>query len=103
MTQDIFFSADEPFFAGHFPGRPVTPGVVLVDRAVAAARRLIGPGYVLRRIERVRFTGPVLPGDSVTLSLEERGEGAIGYSFAKEGAPCASGTLIFVREGATVI
>ena len=34
--------ADHPAFAGHFPGHPIVPGVVLLDRAVQMAQRLRG-------------------------------------------------------------
>ena len=103
MEVDILFGRNEPFFAGHFPGHPVVPGVMLLDRAVKEASKMAGDGFVLGSAEKVKFAGPVFPGDEVALSLERRSAGAFGYAFRKNGAVCASGTLCFVRKGATMV
>lgn len=92
---EIGFPADEPFFKGHFPGHPVTPGVMLIDRAVAAAENMLGHGLVLKGMRKVKFSNPVLPGESVRLELVQRGEGEVSYSYSKENVRVASGTLIF--------
>ena len=89
----LAFGAEEPFFKGHFPGHPVTPGVILIGKAVEAAERMIGRRIVLKSIRKVKFSHPVLPGETVDIRLERRGEGEITYRFSKAGALCASGTL----------
>lgn len=58
-----------PALDGHFPGRPVMPGVVLLDEVLAAAEREAGLAPPLR-LDRVKFTSPVLPGDTVTVLLD---------------------------------
>jgi 3-hydroxyacyl-[acyl-carrier-protein] dehydratase len=60
--------ADHPALPGHFPGRPVVPGVVLLDLAAEAARHAFGLGP-LRRIARAKFAVPVLPAQEVALRL----------------------------------
>lgn len=61
---------DEPVFAGHYPGRPIFPGVCLLDTALRSAR-MTGPSVAARpvEIEAARFTGMVVPGDVVTVDL----------------------------------
>ena len=90
---NLAFSAEEPFFKGHFPGYPVTPGVVLIGKAVEAAERMVGQRIVLKGIKKVKFSQPVLPGEMVDLRLERLGDDEIAYRFSKAGALCASGTL----------
>lgn len=69
---------NEPFFQGHFPGRPVMPGVLVIE-AMAQAVCLLAleteetePGavYLLAGVDKARFKRPVLPGDA--LELEAR-------------------------------
>ena len=95
METELQFSASEPFFQGHFPGRPVVSGVILIDKAVAAARKMLGRDAVLEGIGKVKFSKSVLPGEIVRLSIELRSETDVGYSFLKDGTACASGVLRF--------
>ena len=95
METTLKFSSGEPFFKGHYPDFPVTPGVMLIDRAVAAAKRMLGGDFVLKGIRKVKFSNPVLPDEAVSLKVESRGEGEISYCFSKEGMLCASGILYF--------
>lgn len=78
-------TANEPFFAGHFPGRPIMPGVLIVEAlaqtaAVLAAHSLGGEGQAqpvyFMSISEAKFRRPVLPGHC--LALEVRVEKARG-------------------------
>lgn len=70
---------NEPFFPGHFPGRPLMPGVLICEALVQAGGLLgsltdngvpTGTGIVLAGIERARFRRPVEPGDCLVLEVE---------------------------------
>ena len=59
---------DHPSLAGHFPGRPVVPGVVLLDEVLSL---LVGSPAGPVRLASVRFTSPVLPGQEVAVEWSE--------------------------------
>ena len=72
-------SANEPFFQGHFPGRPLMPGVLVCEALVQAGGLLAccstdgvpeGRGVVLVGLEHVRFRRRVVPGDQLRLEVE---------------------------------
>ena len=67
-------TANEPFFAGHFPGRPVMPGVLIVEALAQTAGVLMGEASGLipmfMGIDKARFRRPVKPGDQLRLEVE---------------------------------
>lgn len=67
-------TANEPFFAGHFPGRPVMPGVLIVEVLAQTAGVLMGEASGLipmfMGIDKARFRRPVKPGDQLRLEVE---------------------------------
>jgi 3-hydroxyacyl-[acyl-carrier-protein] dehydratase len=72
-------SQDEFWVRGHFPERPLMPGVLICECAAqlssffAIRQKLVDHGYVgLGGLEKVRFRGPVAPGDRLLLMLRKR-------------------------------
>jgi 3-hydroxyacyl-[acyl-carrier-protein] dehydratase len=59
---------DHPSLPGHFPGRPIVPGVVLLERVLEAIETLHGPLGTLR-LPQVKFMQPLLPGESAQVEL----------------------------------
>jgi 3-hydroxyacyl-[acyl-carrier-protein] dehydratase len=101
--------ADEWYLAGHFPGRPVMPGVLIVEAmaqtgavAVLSEEENLGKLALFAGIDNVRFKRIVEPGDELELTCElERVRGPIGRGAATarvEGELAARGTLTFAVE-----
>ena len=97
---------DEWFLTGHFPGRPIMPGVIIVEAmaqtgavAVLADEANRGKLALFAGINDVRFKRMVLPGDELELICEvERMRGPVGRGKATatvDGELAARGTLMF--------
>jgi 3-hydroxyacyl-[acyl-carrier-protein] dehydratase len=99
-------SANEWFFEGHFPGRKVMPGVLIVEAmAQVAAITLLrnvdaaGKTPMFGGIEQMRFRRPVVPGDQLRLEFTlEKMRGPIGKGAVRatvDGQVAAEGTISF--------
>jgi 3-hydroxyacyl-[acyl-carrier-protein] dehydratase len=64
------FGATDPVFAGHFPNRPLLPGVFQLEMARAAAEWALDCKLSVREICRAKFQRPILPEDPVRLELK---------------------------------
>ena len=86
------FSIDaaHPALPGHFPGRPVVPGVVLLDRVAAALARWRGAR--IAGLAQVKFLRPLLPEQSAELLLEGDGK-SIRFRIEHAQALIASGSV----------
>jgi 3-hydroxyacyl-[acyl-carrier-protein] dehydratase len=100
---------DEWYLAGHFPGRPVMPGVLIVEAmaqtgavAVLSEKENRGRLALFAGIDNVRFKRIVEPGDELELTCDlERVRGPIGRGAATarvDGDLAARGTLTFAVE-----
>jgi 3-hydroxymyristoyl/3-hydroxydecanoyl-(acyl carrier protein) dehydratase len=88
LRERIRIDADHPSLAGHFPGNPVVPGVVLLD-CVAAALERQGAG-ALRRILAVKFLAPLLPAQDAEISATLTGA-RVRFRIERDGTPILSG------------
>ena len=70
---------NEPFFAGHFPGNPVMPGVLIIEAMAQTGGLLMSKSWdtdpegkiiLFMSVDKCRFRKPVVPGDIVRLEVE---------------------------------
>lgn len=66
----LSIASDHPAFAGHFPGHPIVPGVVLLDEALRALAEAEGLSPVALQVGVAKFLVPVRPGEPLALSYK---------------------------------
>ncbi len=106
---------NEPFFQGHFPQRPIMPGVLILEAMAQAAGILVfqtqgnkpeaNSVYYLAGIDKARFKRPVVPGDQleleVTIERSVRGVWKFSCRARVDGAVvCEAEMLCSVRKAA---
>lgn len=87
---------DHPAFSGHFPGRPIVPGVVLLD----AAQRIIEAAYALTisGIAVAKFHSPAIPGENLLLDYEIN-DAAVRFEIRCAARKIAVGTFHVGKNG----
>ena len=92
--------ADHPAFAGHFPGNPIVPGVLLLD-AMLHAIAATGVTMNTCEIRSIKFLAPARPGESLRLEHAALPGGAIRFEFvaAHDQRLIASGTVAPASHG----
>lgn len=96
MRTEIYcvIPADHPALAGHFPGNPIVPGVVILDRVIQSLmdwkpdRRLTG-------MPTVKFLVPLSPQQAFTIRLVEAGSGRVRFECLQDdGQSLVQGVLV---------
>ena len=99
-------SANEPHFQGHFPGRPIMPGVLILEAMAQAAGVMVFSAegntergvYYYVGIDNARFKKPVVPGDQLEVEViferALRGIGKFGCVARVAGQTVAEATIL---------
>ena len=97
---ELRVNPDLVHFAGHFPGLPILPGVVLIDWAIRLAATRNSTARAIASIDQLKFMAPVPPGAVVSLRLTHEPERCRVRFTARLGTrDCASGVFVH-REAA---
>lgn len=101
-------SVNEPYFTGHFPDAPIMPGVLLIESAAQLCSLVIAPEnaaenadklYVLLKVKDFKFLKPVVPGDTLTISVKctLKSDAACEFDakISVDGTVKAKGTMLF--------
>nr|WP_236581643.1 hypothetical protein [Hydrogenophaga sp. BPS33] len=87
--------ADHPAFAGHFPSRPIVPGVVLLDQAILFAQKMRGAADATGwRIAQAKFFVPIGPSQVLRFALHTTPRGAIAFAVTCDEREVAAGSLL---------
>jgi peptidoglycan/xylan/chitin deacetylase (PgdA/CDA1 family)/3-hydroxymyristoyl/3-hydroxydecanoyl-(acyl carrier protein) dehydratase len=97
LTASASVPGDSAWYAGHFPGNPILPGIAilaLVEEAIITSELREGRRVMITGVGRVRFRLPVKPDDRITLKItREKKRDGLAYLFAVSlaGEPACSG------------
>jgi len=84
---------NEPFFAGHFPGAPIMPGVLILEALAQTGALLAAPQVnfdperqvlYFMAIDKVKFRKPVVPGDMLVLEVRSLRKGSVIWKMRGE-------------------
>jgi 3-hydroxyacyl-[acyl-carrier-protein] dehydratase len=79
QSDSIVIPADHPSFPGHFPGQPILPGVLILQRVMAFASQQLGFAPTQYTIQNAKFLASVGPGDHLIIELTRQQDSH--YSF----------------------
>jgi 3-hydroxyacyl-[acyl-carrier-protein] dehydratase len=109
LTAKRLWRAEEDFYKGHYPGAPITPGVLLCEavfqtgalymaRQAQAAEAKPGEGVpLLAKISDVRFRNPVYPGDAILIEVRKK-EVLGGFTMMSGAIKKADGTRVLTVD-----
>ena len=85
-----------PAFRGHFPGRPILPGVVQVDWALRLGAERFGPLGAFRALEHLKFQAVIQPGEPLRLTLAwDPARRELAFEFLGAEGPKSKGCAVF--------
>lgn len=89
---ELRFGADHPALPGHFPGRPIVPGVVLLDSVLGAAERWLAKPLKVKSLQQSKFTQPLMPEQAAKVSLTLQGD-ELKFEIVRDDARLAQGVF----------
>jgi 3-hydroxyacyl-[acyl-carrier-protein] dehydratase len=95
----VRIAANHPSLPGHFPGRPIVPGVVVLDCVLQEAERWLQRPLSATALPNAKFTSPLLPDETAQLQLKLEGD-ELRFSLSREGSAIAQGLFRIARSAA---
>jgi 3-hydroxymyristoyl/3-hydroxydecanoyl-(acyl carrier protein) dehydratase len=85
--------SDHPSLPGHFPGRPLVPGVLILDEVVAAIAAVTGESIRIVRMPQIKFVAPLQPDEQADVEWQRQAD-SIRFSVRRGAQMIASGELV---------
>ena len=93
----IRVAKDHPALAGHFPGQPVVPGVLVLERLLEAAEEQLGHGLKIAGLAHAKFPSPLLPEEEARASFHTD-DHRLDFEVEHEGRLIARGVFQLAAE-----
>ena len=89
---------DHPVYAGHFPGTPIVPGVMLLDVVLRAITTQSGNTFERCEIRSAKFLSAVKPGEALEIQHQWQSDNAMRFDISAGTRAIASGVIVTTRE-----
>ena len=89
----VTIGMEHPSLAGHFPGHPVVPGVVMLGEIMKTGREMAKEHIVFVGMSSAKFLSPLNPGEPLTIRINQQGDGKMGFTCTTGLRLIASGCL----------
>jgi 3-hydroxyacyl-[acyl-carrier-protein] dehydratase len=89
----VTIGEDHPSLAGHFPGHPVVPGVVMLGEIMNAIREMAAENIEFVGMPSAKFLSPLKPGEPLRIRLDRQGDGTTDFTCTTGSRLIASGCL----------
>jgi 3-hydroxymyristoyl/3-hydroxydecanoyl-(acyl carrier protein) dehydratase len=99
LSASCRISADQAFFAGHFPGAPIMPAVVQLQMIEALLQTRRDWPSTLAGGRAIKFLRPVVPGSELQIQLARGTSGTLRFSLEQDGCAVAKGTVQAAGNG----
>jgi 3-hydroxymyristoyl/3-hydroxydecanoyl-(acyl carrier protein) dehydratase len=96
MQHHLVISTNHPAMADHFPGNPIVPGAVILDRVAQALKSQIGNNIEINKILRAKFLSPLKAGIPAIIEFKIKGNLA-GFVCSTDSSEIAVGQLEFTK------
>jgi 3-hydroxymyristoyl/3-hydroxydecanoyl-(acyl carrier protein) dehydratase len=92
VRRSLRVEPDHPVFAGHFPGRPIVPGVMLLEWVLGEVAAALGRAPATLRLRETKFFTPLGPGERAELTCE-LGESRGSFDIRRDSVAVARGVI----------
>lgn len=94
IVYTLYLSAGSIYFKGHFPSKPILPGVAQIDWAISLARPLLMIDEI-KSLERIKFMRPIRPDSKITLNLNfSKKAHCLSYRYFDNSGDFSSGRIV---------
>ena len=98
---DFRFDPGEPFFAGHFPGKPILPGIFQLEMARRTAETALNCHTRIREVVKAKFLRPISSGETISVSVrvsEQSQMIQVHSSISVGQQPAGEAVLVLTRD-----
>jgi 3-hydroxymyristoyl/3-hydroxydecanoyl-(acyl carrier protein) dehydratase len=91
----LTIASDHPALAGHFPGHPVVPGVLVLDEVIETLRHRYGQALVVTGLPAVKLSSPLKPEEPLKITIEPENPETAAFTCRTGDRLIASGSICF--------